>query len=159
MLKIFGDREYFYQWDLNQKLIVKDPTVKEVHFSNFFMDEALVVEVREGLVEVPNIMLQSNLDIRAYGYCGDDYTLFEQAFEVRYKAKPADYVYTETEIKSYALLEERIAILEAGGGAQGEKGDKGDTPVKGTDYWTEADKAEMVEDVLAALPKAEDQSV
>lgn len=52
-------------------------------------------------------------------------------------------------------------------GAQGEKGDKGDTgpqgpqgepgaagytPVKGTDYWTAADKAEIVEDVLAALP-------
>lgn len=30
---------------------------------------------------------------------------------------------------------------------------KGDTPVKGTDYWTEADKAEIVNDTLAALPK------
>ncbi len=54
-------------------------------------------------------------------------------------------------------------------GPQGEKGDKGDTgetgpqgpagengytPVKGTDYWTAADKAEIVSDVLAALPNA-----
>ena len=49
-------------------------------------------------------------------------------------------------------------------GPRGEKGDKGDTgpqgesgadgytPVKGTDYWTAADKAEIVDDVLAALP-------
>lgn len=40
-------------------------------------------------------------------------------------------------------------------GAQGEKGDKGDpgkTPVKGTDYWTAADKQEIVNNVLAALP-------
>ena len=46
-------------------------------------------------------------------------------------------------------------------GLKGDKGDKGDTgatgadgytPVKGTDYWTAADKAEMVDDVLAALP-------
>lgn len=37
----------------------------------------------------------------------------------------------------------------------GAKGDKGYTPVKGTDYWTAADKAEMVNDVLAALPAAE----
>ena len=29
---------------------------------------------------------------------------------------------------------------------------KGDTPVKGTDYWTESDKAEIVADTLAALP-------
>lgn len=31
-------------------------------------------------------------------------------------------------------------------------GPAGKTPEKGTDYWTEADKAAMVEDVLAALP-------
>ena len=46
-------------------------------------------------------------------------------------------------------------------GPQGPKGDTGDTgpqgpaghtPVKGTDYWTAADKAEMVADVIAALP-------
>ena len=43
-------------------------------------------------------------------------------------------------------------------GLKGDKGDKGDkgadgyTPVKGTDYWTTADKAEIVDDVLAALP-------
>ena len=33
-------------------------------------------------------------------------------------------------------------------GAQGEKGDKGDagyTPQKGTDYWTEADKQEIID--------------
>lgn len=29
------------------------------------------------------------------------------------------------------------------------------TPVRGTDYWTEADKTEMVNDVIAALPSAE----
>lgn len=37
-------------------------------------------------------------------------------------------------------------------GAQGAKGDKGDTPVKGKDYYTEADKAEMVQAVLAMIP-------
>ena len=43
-------------------------------------------------------------------------------------------------------------------GLKGDKGDKGDpgadgkTPVKGTDYWTESDKAEIVADTLAALP-------
>lgn len=37
-------------------------------------------------------------------------------------------------------------------GAQGEPGEDGYTPVKGTDYWTEADKTEIVNDVLAALP-------
>lgn len=43
-------------------------------------------------------------------------------------------------------------------GLQGEKGDTGaagHTPVKGTDYWTAADKIEIVNSVLAALPTAE----
>ena len=45
---------------------------------------------------------------------------------------------------------------------KGDKGDKGAdgaagyTPVKGTDYYTEADKNEMVQRVLAALPAAEE---
>ena len=42
--------------------------------------------------------------------------------------------------------------LQYNGSDVGLKGDKGDTPVKGTDYWTAADKAEMVADTLAALP-------
>jgi hypothetical protein len=51
--------------------------------------------------------------------------------------------------------------LQYNGSDVGLKGDKGDTgaagadgytPVKGTDYWTEADKAEIVADTLAALP-------
>ena len=52
--------------------------------------------------------------------------------------------------------------LKYNGSDVGLKGDKGDTgatgadgktPVKGTDYWTAADKAEIVADTLAALPK------
>lgn len=38
-------------------------------------------------------------------------------------------------------------------GADGKDGTNGKTPVKGTDYWTAADKAEIVNDTLAALPK------
>lgn len=37
-------------------------------------------------------------------------------------------------------------------GADGQPGADGYTPQKGTDYWTTADKQEMVNDVLAALP-------
>lgn len=52
-----------------------------------------------------------------------------------------------------------IGSKDTGKPSRGEKGDKGDTgadgktPVKGTDYWTEADKAEIVNDTLAALPE------
>ena len=47
------------------------------------------------------------------------------------------------------------------GQAKGDKGDPGTdghTPVKGTDYWTDADKTEIVNAVLAALPDGSEVS-
>ena len=40
-------------------------------------------------------------------------------------------------------------------GEKGQDGIDGKTPVKGTDYYTEADKQEMIDLVLDALPNAE----
>ena len=71
-----------------------------------------------------------------------------------------------------------IAVAELKGGkgdpgapgAQGEKGEKGEkgdpgakgdpgkTPVRGADYWTAADKQEIVNNVLAALPDGSEVS-
>lgn len=38
------------------------------------------------------------------------------------------------------------------------KGDKGYTPVKGIDYFTDADKQEIINAVLAALPNGDEVS-
>lgn len=43
-------------------------------------------------------------------------------------------------------------------GSQGESGKDGYTPIKGTDYYTDTDKQEMVQLVIAALPSAEEVS-
>ena len=43
-------------------------------------------------------------------------------------------------------------------GERGEPGEDGYTPVKSVDYYTEADKAEMVDAVLAALPNGDEVS-
>lgn len=37
-------------------------------------------------------------------------------------------------------------------GKAGPAGEDGHTPVRGTDYWTEEDKTQMVADVISALP-------
>lgn len=41
-------------------------------------------------------------------------------------------------------------------GAQGPAGADGYTPVRGTDYWTEADKQAIIEAVLASLTNGEE---
>lgn len=43
--------------------------------------------------------------------------------------------------------------LDGADGTDGEDGADGYTPLKGVDYYTEADKAEMVQAVLAAMPQ------
>lgn len=111
MFKIYDGREHFWQWDLNQKLIVEDPTINEVHFSNRADEDSLPVEVYEEnglrLANVPNIFLQEDLKIKAYAY-SVDHTKHEAWFYVTTKSKPADYVYTETEVKSWEALEQRV---------------------------------------------------
>lgn len=41
-------------------------------------------------------------------------------------------------------------------GAKGDPGTNGTTPVKGVDYYTDSDKQEMVQLVLAAIPSAQE---
>ena len=41
-------------------------------------------------------------------------------------------------------------------GEQGVKGEDGYTPVKGVDYYTAAEKQELINEVIAALPLAEE---
>ena len=53
---------------------------------------------------------------------------------------------------------EQLAGLKGEKGDKGDKGADGHTPVKGTDYFTEADKQELVTAVIAALPSSEEVS-
>lgn len=123
MFEIVGGRKSFFQWDLNQKLAVFDDSITEVHFCNKSADCALVCEVYndEGgarVVDVPNILLQANRCIRAYGVAAD-HTEHYARFEVISRSKPADYVYTETEVKTFSTLEQRMDELEATVSAEG----------------------------------------
>ena len=122
MFKIQDGRTMFYQWDIDRKLIVEDANIKEVHFCNKTDECSLVcntyVEEGQTVVNVPNILLQSIWRIYVYAY-DENYTKFEADYSVKPRSKPADYVYTETEIKRYETLEERIEALENGGSGGG----------------------------------------
>ena len=118
MFKILNGREHFWQWDTGQKLIVDGDICSEVHFCNGTSDCSLICEVRDGTVDVPNILLQEAKSIKAYAYvCGEDnqYTECVQMFLVMPRTKPDDYVYTETEVKCYEALNRRLNELEEKG--------------------------------------------
>ena len=112
MLIIEGGRSCLYQWDVDQRLEVVNDEITEVDFVNAVTSPALVCEVYEEdgrrFADVPNVLLQQSWPIQAYGCCGSRVRDVVTCRVVR-REKPADYVYTETEIKTFASLEEQIA--------------------------------------------------
>lgn len=115
MFRIYDGRDYFYQWDLDRKLIVEDNSIDEVHFCNRTDGCSLICKVYDEdgarLVNVPNILLHNDWEIRVYAY-DTNYTKHEERFEVKTRTKPADYVYTEVELESWDKLEERMEYVE-----------------------------------------------
>lgn len=113
-------RPYFWQWDLCQKLIVEDDcTCKEAHFCNGSSETSLVCPIEEKngerTVNVPNILLQKEGMIKAYLCARTEdgtETKLSQHFQVLPRAKPDDYIYTETEVLNYFSLAKRLEQLE-----------------------------------------------
>ena len=228
----------FYQWDTGHRLIVEgDEQCDTVSFSKSGSQESYVCQVKNDgkrYVDIPNILFQEPGGIWVNLQYTDDSGLVlphSQHFVVLDRAKPTDYVYTESEVQNYDALDERIDALEnldidadriaagvkkymddnpitaesigalraeqlsdainnaldhakASGEFKGEKGEPGEqgpkgdtgtaglqgdpgpkgekgdsgvngmdgkTPVKGVDYWTDADQESIVQQVISAL--------
>lgn len=146
-------KKFFYQWELDQRLIVTEEC-SVVQFYNGTLTEPLGSEVKEenGVLYacVPNVFLQTAAKLHAYAWNGKSFTGY-CVFDVKSAPKPTDYIYTETETYTVAIaVHKALEEAEASGAF---KGDPGFTPKRGVDYYTEADKTEIVDAVLAALPK------
>ena len=115
LFKIYDGRSQFYQWDIDRKLIVDDAEITQVHFCNRTDECSLVCEtyVEDGLtlVNVPNILLQTDWRINVYAY-DRNYTKFSKQFDVVRRSKPESYVYTETEILNYQDLLDKMTAIE-----------------------------------------------
>lgn len=123
MILIEGDREALYQWDLNQRIVLTNISAgTEVHFSDSNDTEeccpVLATYEEEGQIyaDIPNIFLQKSGIIYVYIYVQKEdksYTSHHAELIVLSRKKPADYVYTETEVLHYKTLEQRLTQLES----------------------------------------------
>lgn len=163
MFKIYDGRTDFYQWDIDRKLIIEDSSINQVHFCNRTDSCSLVCEVYEEngqrLVNVPNVLLQTDWRINVYGY-DKNYTKHCAVFDVVKRSKPADYVYTETEVKTYTELEERIDKIEENGVSDEKIGEAVEkyldenniqVDVDLTDYYTKTETDNAIEQAVAAI--------
>ena len=116
MFKIYDGREYFYQWDLDRKLIVGDRTIQAVHFSNRTSASAITRYCYDvngmWLVDVPNLCLQESYRLKVYGFSAAKYTIVSSQFDVKSRAKPDGYVYTDDEVNYWQDLDQRVTALE-----------------------------------------------
>lgn len=93
--------------------------------------------------------MSQNLVVNGVTYRGVDSIEMQndQGETVPYFDDAVRYVKQNLTDEQKAQARENIGIVGTG--------QDGKTPVKGEDYWTEEDKTEMVNDVLAALPIGE----
>ena len=116
---IYDGRTSFCQWDVDQRIVVFDDVCDEVHIAYVGDNVALRCEIHDldgkRVIDVPDKLLQVGKTLRVFSYVRDDYggrTTRSEVFTVLPKPKPDDYVYTDTEMRTWESLEKRIEDLE-----------------------------------------------
>lgn len=116
-MNYFAVEGRLYQWDTGRKVTLTlpyDEYASVVEFSVNNEAEALVVSVVDNVAKIPNILLQRSGSLRLWAV-----TIEENGRQTRRygnlpifpRAKPDDYVYTETEIMDYRKVAEDLAAV------------------------------------------------
>ena len=145
MLTLNDGRDELWQWDTGRTLIV-DADCSQVHFSNKVFGRSIDVNVAYGVAIIPDVLLQTDNDLNVWAFSGtaeNGYTKISKTFKVNRRNKPADYVFTpieQTTIEEIAAIAQSVRDDADAGMFDGKDGY---TPVRGTDYWTATDVAEI----------------
>lgn len=158
-MKRENGRQYFYQWELNQRLTVPADCT-EVHFENGTQENALPCKVFEedGVrqVNVPNILLQTAAVLHCYAWNESSTSVMSHSvFSVVARQKPEDYVYEQTEVLSVErAVQEALRQAKESGQFDGPQGPKGDTGERGPQgvQGPQGTPGATVEEVIDALP-------
>ena len=131
-----------YQWDVNQYLIELQPTAQFVDYP--MGNEVIRVETDGKRCRIPDEFLQTAGFKTCYERYSDG-TYKAYNFNVQSSPKPPDYVYTTEERTTFDAL---VAKADAAIAEIKRRADSGEfTPKKGVDYFTDAEKTELMEGV------------
>lgn len=131
-----------YQWDVNQYLTELQPTAQFVDYP--MGNEVIRIETDGKRCRIPDEFLQTAGFKTCYERYSDG-TYKAYNFNVQSSPKPPDYVYTAEERTTFDAL---VAKADAAIEEIKRRADSGEfTPVKGVDYFTEAEKDELMESV------------
>lgn len=131
-----------YQWDVNQFLTELQPTAQFVDYP--MGNEVIRIETDGKRCRIPDEFLQTAGFKTCYERYSDG-TYKAYNFNVQSSPKPPDYVYTAEERTTFDAL---VAKADAAIAEIKRRADSGEfSPVKGVDYFTEAEKNELMESV------------
>ena len=102
-----------FQWDLNKQIPCSFP---EAHFACVGSEDALIVKANGGNVSIPNVLLQEGKDIMVW-MMEDGAVADSGRIRIVTRAKPADYIYTETEVITFESLVAKVEDVIAKGNA------------------------------------------
>lgn len=115
MLTLNDGRTELWQWDTGRTLAV-DADCSQVHFSNKVFGRSIDVDVVDRVVEIPDILLQTDKELNVWAFVGtaeNGYTKISKTFKVNRRNKPADYVFTPPDQTSLEEIKEKIEYLES----------------------------------------------
>lgn len=131
-----------YQWDVNQYLTELQPTAQFVDYP--MGNEVIRIETEGKRCRIPDEFLQTAGFKTCYERYSDG-TYKAYNFNVQSSPKPPDYVYTAEERTTFDAL---VAKADAAIAEIKRRADSGEfTPKKGVDYFTDAEKTELMEGV------------
>lgn len=108
-IKLDGNR--LFQWDLNRRVIIDDPTIQYVHMARQSDAVALTLKTFEedGILyaDIPNLLLQTGERIYVYAIKNGD-TVYKTWFGVMDRPKPSDYLYEPTEVETIETLKQWV---------------------------------------------------
>lgn len=113
MLTLNDGRSELWQWDTGRTLAV-DADCSQVHFSNKVFGRSIDVDAYDGVVIIPDILLQTDKDLNVWAFVGtaeNGYTKISKTFKVNRRNKPADYVFTPTEQMTLQMIQRQIGDL------------------------------------------------
>ena len=100
-----------FQWDLNKQIPCSFP---EAHFACVGSEDALIVKANGGNAQIPNVLLQEGKDIMCWFMEGGA-VADSGRIRIVTRAKPADYIYTETEVITFESLVAKVEDVIAKG--------------------------------------------
>lgn len=114
-VKIYNGRSNFYQYDINQKLIVEDTDVTQLHLSNTLSPNASIQPCYElngmTVCDIPDSLLTCSGSLTVYAYTDGNYTKEMFSFDIVARKRPDTYV-GEEDLPKWEQQEAKIVELE-----------------------------------------------